>query len=235
MPSRKETSKSRTMKSAQKKTATRTAPSRTAGSKTSRKTNTPKSLKTQKNDTPTKNKTYFKMINQDDGTFYGRYTGDTPKQAASKGYTKMLRKMKADGLKPPKKSIIFLRESTRGKARKIYGYEAWTQKLPEPQIVELKDKKTGEVYKTIVHNYRNKAKKVPVPDQIGGCRVVKIKRKKGGVKTVLVPIENEEQQVAKGKKNTKTKPVLKDSGSKSAATKKTGSKKTGSKRVKASA
>lgn len=114
---------------------------------------------------------YFKLIDAKTGGSYGRYTGDTPKQAASKGYTKMLQKLKSEGKQPPKQAtIIYLRESTRGSARKIYGYEASRQKLPEPQELVITDKETGEE-KTIVYHYRNRIKKVPVPEQIGGAMV----------------------------------------------------------------
>ena len=128
---------------------------------------------------------YFKLIDPSSGKSHGRYTGDTPKQAASKGFTKMLQKLKIEGKKAPKQSTIFLRESTRGSARKIYGYEAARQKLPEPQELIIMDKVTGKK-KTIVYHYRNKILKVPVPEQIGGAKVV-LKKVNG----------------SKGKKNTK--------------------------------
>jgi len=113
---------------------------------------------------------YFKTIDAKTGDSYGRYTGETPKQAASKAYTKLLQKFKSDGKAVPKQSTtIFLRESTRGSARKIYGYEASRQKLKEPQRLFITDKETGEE-KEIVYHFRNKIKKVTVPEQIGGAR-----------------------------------------------------------------
>jgi len=116
------------------------------------------------------------LIDAKTGRSYGRYTGDTPKQAASKGFTKMLQKLKSEGKNPPKQSTIYLRESTRGSARKVYGYEASRQKLPEPQQLEIKDKETGET-KVIVYHFRNKIKKVPVPEQIGGAKSARSAKK----------------------------------------------------------
>ena len=113
---------------------------------------------------------YFKLIDPDTQETFGRYTGDTPKQAASKGYTKLLQKYKEDKKTPPKTSIIFLRESTRGSNKKIYGYSAMRQKLDEPQNLVITDNDTGKE-KTITYHYRNKIKKVPVPEKMtGGAR-----------------------------------------------------------------
>lgn len=122
-----------------------------------------------------KNYRYFKLINERTGKASGRYTGDTPKQAASKGFTKILQKLKAEGKKLPKQSTIYLRESTRNSARKVYGYEARRVRLPEPQTLEIVDKETGE-RKTIVYKFRNKIKKVQVPEQIGGVTIARTKK-----------------------------------------------------------
>jgi hypothetical protein len=138
-----------------------------------------KTAKKGANNTPNKKKgkeRYFKLIDAKTGKSYGRYTGDTPKQAASKGFTKMLQKLKSDGKHPPKQSTIYLRESTRGSARKIYGYEAFRQKLPEPQPLVITDKETGQE-KTIIYHFRNKIKKVAVPDQIGGAKTSRTNKK----------------------------------------------------------
>ncbi|MEM0354208.1 MAG: non-histone chromosomal MC1 family protein [Thermoplasmata archaeon] len=110
---------------------------------------------------------YFKLIDVESGKSYGRYTGDTPKQAASKSYTKLLQKLKGEGKTPPKQSTIYLRESTRGSAKKIYGYLATRQKLREPQNLEIVDKESGNK-KMITYHFRNKILKIPVPEQIGG-------------------------------------------------------------------
>jgi len=150
---------------------------------------------------PNKYDRYFKFINLKTNESYGRYTGDTPKQAASKGYTKLLKKLKDEGKVAPNKTIIYVRESTRGSGRKIYGYEAYRQELPKPQELFIQDKLTGEE-KKIVYNYRNKIKKVPVPDNIG--------IKNGKKKTTS------KKSTSKGQK----KPRKKSTGSKSTNSKK---------------
>ena len=116
-------------------------------------------------------KRYFKVIDPVTGTASGRYTGDTPKQAASKGYTKMLQELKREGKKEPKQSTIYLRESTRGSARKVYGYEAKREKLAEPQELCIIDRITGQE-KTITYEYRNKIHKVPVPENLASSSII---------------------------------------------------------------
>jgi len=125
---------------------------------------------------------YFKLVDARTNKSYGRYTGETPKQAASKGYTKLLQKLKLKGKTAPKDTVIYLRESTRGSNRKVYGYSASRQKLPEPQELVIKDKETGEE-KTITYHYRNKIKKVAVPEQIGGAKKKKSAKKSAGSKS----------------------------------------------------
>ena len=112
---------------------------------------------------------YFKLIDPNTHEPFGRYTGDTPKQAASKGYTKLLQKYRDENKPLPKVTTIYLRESTRGSLKKVYGYSATRQKLQEPQELKIQDKETGKM-KTITYHYRNKIKKVPVPEQIGGAK-----------------------------------------------------------------
>ena len=63
-----------------------------AGSKTSKKTSSGSKKAVKK----TKGDRYFKLVDKN-GNSHGRYTGGTPKQAASKGFTKMLQKIKANG------------------------------------------------------------------------------------------------------------------------------------------
>jgi len=74
---------------------------------------------------------------------YGRYTGETPKQAASKGFTKLLQKFKENGKTIPSAMTIYMRESTRGGNRKVYGYSATRKALREPQKLVITDKETG--------------------------------------------------------------------------------------------
>lgn len=148
---------------------------------------------------------YFRLIDPKTGHSFGRYTGDTPKQAASKGYTKILQKLKTKGKTIPKTSIIYLRESTRGSARKVYGYEASRQKLDKPQVLEIEDEDGGT--KTIVYHYRNKIKKVPVPEQIGGVKIARSKKnaKKESTKSGKNKTKKSSSKTAKATKKSSTK------------------------------
>ena len=174
---------------------------------------------------------YFKLINPKTGKSYGRYTGDTPKQAASKGFTKMLQKLKNDGKSTPKQSTtIYLRESTRGSARKVYGYEASRLKLPSPQELVITDKETGEE-KTIVYHFRNKIKKVPVPEMIGGAKTARSAKKGSkGSKSAKSAKGSKSAKSTKSTKSTKSakpakKVVSKKVGNKKSAPKKSVGKK----------
>ncbi|XWV25776.1 hypothetical protein QJ857_gp1312 [Tupanvirus soda lake] len=121
------------------------------------------------NTKPSPNKVrYFKLIDTTTGKASGRYTGNTPKQAASKSFTSMLQKFKTNGIEIPQKIIIYLGESTRGSSRKIYAYEASRVKLPEPLEFIIRDQDTGES-KTIVYLYRNQIKKISVPLNLKTC------------------------------------------------------------------
>jgi hypothetical protein len=105
---------------------------------------------------------YFKALYPNSGKYCGRYTGVTPKQAASKAFTKLLQIKKREGSEIPTSMPIYLRESTRGSSRKVYGYEASQQKLSEPQQLIITDKETG-TEKTIEYSYRNSTKKIYPP------------------------------------------------------------------------
>lgn len=170
------------------------------GSKTINKLN---KLNNQTTNKIEKKDRYFKLIDDKTGKTYGRYTGDTPKQAASKGFTKMVQKSKVEGKKPPTKATIFLRESTRGSARKIYGYEAYRQKLPIPQHLTITNQENG-TQKTITYHFRNKIKKIPVPDEIGNLKINRANKKTNGKKKT-----NGTQSKKTKKSNKKETPVKK--------------------------
>lgn len=146
-----------------------------SGSKSAKKSKQDdKKMKGKKGDKKAKSR-FFKLIDAKTGRSFGRYAGATPKQAASKGYTKILQKLKTEGKAIPKQAtLIYLRESTQGSAHKIYGYEAFRQKLATPSSLEIEDD-NGDI-KTIIYNYRNKIKKVAVPEHVGGARKSKAKK-----------------------------------------------------------
>lgn len=184
-----------------KKTVSKTTKKTTKNQAGGKKTKTPKEEGKDR---------YFKLIDPKTGRSYGRYTGDTPKQAASKGYTKILQKLRSEGKTLPKHATtIYLRESTRGSARKVYGYEASRQKLPEPQKLEITDDQTGET-KTIVYHFRNKIKKVAVPQQIGGTKTNPKKTTKKSSKKVTKTKTTEKKSSGKKAK----KPAKKQNNAK---------------------
>lgn len=135
------------------------APSRSKTAKTERK-----SAKSSK-DTDEPRKRYFKVINRDTLETVGRYVGQTPKQASNKGYSKYIKRALKNGERVPKKTEIFIRESTQGSAKKTYGYLCQRDKLDKPQIVKIVDPKTNKK-KKIVYKYRNKTHKIPVPEEL---------------------------------------------------------------------
>lgn len=100
---------------------------------------------------------YFKLII--DGRACGRYTGDTPKQAASKAFTKVLQNARQQGGDIPNEMTIYLKESTRGCDKKIYGYRCSRVKLDQPQSLVITDNDTGQ-QKTITYEYRNRVCKI---------------------------------------------------------------------------
>jgi hypothetical protein len=202
---------------ATKAAGSKTAATKKAGSKKSQKTGSKTAKKSEDS------ARFFKLIDPKTHKPFGRYTGDTPKQAASKGYTKLLQKYKEQKKTAPKEMTIYLRESTRGSNRKVYGYSAIRQKLPEPQELSIKDKETGKI-KVITYNYRNKIKKVAVPEQLGGA--LKKVTKKAGSKTA-----KKAGSKAGSKKATPAKKAApaKKAGSKTAAPAKKVAAKAGSK------
>lgn len=162
----------------------------------------------------------FKMLIHNDktgeATTIGRYVGATPKQAAAKGFSKHINKLKKAGKKLPKGKIdIYLRESTQGRHKKIYAYSA--ERVPIDEVkLELTDKKTG-LSKTIKYNYRNQIHKIKVPDTIINAKITSEKKraeeevaevpqkkvvKSNGSKTKAQKTKNA-APAAKSRKNTK--------------------------------
>jgi hypothetical protein len=177
--------------------------------------------KTSNKETDKGKERYFKLIDAKTKKPYGRYTGDTPKQAASKGFTKILQKLKGEGKNPPKQSTIYLRESTRGSAKKYYGYEASRLKLEEPQQLVITNKENGET-KTITYNFRNRIKKVPVPDEISGPKKNRSTKKLTGSKGPKKESSKSAKSKSASKKSSKAlSKSKKGSGGKNTSVKKT--------------
>ena len=212
-------SKKAAQKVAPKGKVAKAAPAPAKGSKKSAGSKKPVSKKNSK-PAPVKER-FFKLVDPETGETSGRYTGKTPKQAASKGYTKRLKKYKEEGKKHPHKSIIYMRESTRGSSKKYYGYSASRIQLAEPQELTIKDKLTGKK-KVITYHYRNNIRKVMVPAMIGGVetRVVKAGSKR-------VAKSSGSKKVSFGNKKAVSKKGSKNVGSKKAVPKKGSKKSTG--------
>lgn len=176
-------------------------------------------------------KRYFKLIDEA-GRTIGRYTGDTPKQAGSKAFTKLVQRSKASGKKMTGNTNIYLRESTRQSNRKTYGYVASRRKLDEPQQLEILDGETGET-KQITYYYRNDVKKIAVPEHMQGGAKKKAgkkgtkgkkpaakkagsKAKKSGSKSKKTTTKTKKTATKAAPKTKKAAPKKKASGSKSA-------------------
>lgn len=179
-----------------------------SGSKTQKKVTTPSVPKRER---------YFKLFDIKTNESTGRYKGETPKQAASKAYTKMIRSMAKNGQKIPTYSNIYLRESTRtpqqvdGASRvitkkKIYGYRAHRNPVTPVQKVTVVNKITGEE-KEITHRYRNDIKKLTDfdPSSIELSRAAK----KTKSKTTTTNKTKNSGSKTKSKKNASTKKVNK--------------------------
>ncbi|AVL94555.1 hypothetical protein ma169 [Moumouvirus australiensis] len=96
----------------------------------------------------------FRCIDTKNGELFGHYVSQTPKAAASKAFTQMLR----GANNKDKKYIIVLRESTQGSPKKTYFYEGQRVESDKPQKIKI-DLGNGN-QRTIVYNYRNVIKKI---------------------------------------------------------------------------
>lgn len=165
-------------KKADKKAAVANTKKQVAGSKTAMANAKPNAnAQAKKGAEPVATKRYFKRLDPVDGKMYGRYTGKTPKQAASKAYTKLRKAMREQKQTIPPQTTIYVRESTRNSARKVYAYQAWIVKLKTPQELSIPDQ-DGKEDKEIKYRFRNKVKKVALPTQIGGMKIIKSKLQK---------------------------------------------------------
>ncbi|AKI80254.1 ubiquitin-conjugating enzyme E2 [Acanthamoeba polyphaga mimivirus] len=106
---------------------------------------------------------YFKIYDPTTGKTTGVYTGGTPKQAASKAFTKSF--SNDDTAKNTNnKKEFYLQEYTGNKPGKIYKYEGTRQKLNQPQKISIPS--FNGQNKTITYNYKNTVVKKNVPDSI---------------------------------------------------------------------
>lgn len=96
---------------------------------------------------------FFKIIDSNTGLSQGRFTGATPKQAASKCATKLFMQNKHKGINVNNIKLC-IRESTRGCSRKYHFYEVVRVKLQHPQVIHMGPQ-------TIVYKFKNTVHKIP--------------------------------------------------------------------------
>ena len=102
---------------------------------------------------------FFKLINPETGESTGRFTGYTPRQAASKAFTKMLqyKKLSGDDALGSETNVQIV-ESTRGAPHKVSTYACQRKKLDEPQRLFIKT--DNGVERVISYSYRNEIRRV---------------------------------------------------------------------------
>lgn len=106
---------------------------------------------------------FFVAYDENDQTI-GTFTGETPKQAASKAFTALMGKTEDESLAESGMKI-YLKEIAPDGNKKIYGYDAKRKKLDYPIEVTTVDKKSGEK-KVITYQYENQIKKIAVPESM---------------------------------------------------------------------
>ena len=96
----------------------------------------------------------FKVKELEDEKAFGRYTGDSPYQAANKALSEIIRKRVKDGKSASTKISFTLIESTKGSKHREHQYTGKREKLKEPIEYKTKD---GVV---VTKNFKNQLKKV---------------------------------------------------------------------------
>ncbi|AYV80601.1 MAG: hypothetical protein Harvfovirus3_46 [Harvfovirus sp.] len=95
---------------------------------------------------------YFKCIYN--GHAIGRYANRSPRQAASKAFTRLFK----DGCTNLNQPINFeIVECTRGKIKKCHIYEGYRYELDSPLYVEFK---CGPSHKIVRYKFKNKITKL---------------------------------------------------------------------------
>lgn len=102
------------------------------------------------------NRRYFKCYDLTTGKLHGRYTGVTPKQAASKCASKLFRLNTNQGNNNTGFDFA-IRESTRGYPKKYFYYHTIRAMLPQPTTLHIGNQ-------TITYQYRIKIYKIPNPN-----------------------------------------------------------------------
>lgn len=100
----------------------------------------------------------FKVKEDSDSKSYGRYTGDSPYQAANKALSELIRKKKKEGKSTTSKINFTLVESTKGSKHREHQYIGKRLKLKTPITYETKDGVT------VVKKYKNELRKIKKAD-----------------------------------------------------------------------
>lgn len=96
-------------------------------------------------------KTRYFAIKNDNGNTHGRFAGKTPKQAAYKAFSSIV---KNGDCEVNNKFKLCIQEITRGSNRREFFYDAERKKLKKPLQYNIKT--NGKTNSTITINYNNK-------------------------------------------------------------------------------
>jgi len=97
----------------------------------------------------------FKVKEDGEDKAYGRYTGDSPYQAANKALSELIRKRNKEGKSTTSKIEFTLIESTKGSKHREHQYIGKRFKLQEPIEYTVNEGKT-----TVKKFYKNDLRKV---------------------------------------------------------------------------
>jgi len=100
----------------------------------------------------------FKVKVENDEKSYGRYTGDSPYQAANKALSELIRKKNKDGDSTGSKIDFTLIESTKGSKHREHQYIGKRLKLKTPISYDTKEGVT------VVKKFKNELRKVKKAD-----------------------------------------------------------------------
>jgi len=101
----------------------------------------------------------FKVKEDADSKSYGRYTGESPYQAANKALSELIRKRNKEGKNTTSKISFTLIESTKGSKHREHQYIGKRLKLKTPITYETKDGIT------VVKKYKNELRKIKKSDK----------------------------------------------------------------------
>ena len=101
----------------------------------------------------------FKVKEDGEDKAYGRYTGESPYQAANKALSELIRKRNKDGKTTQSKIEFTLIESTKGSKHREHQYVGKRLKLKTPIEYQTKDGVT------VTKKFKNELRKVKKSDQ----------------------------------------------------------------------